>query len=97
MNWKYHEFTERPLSDSCWSVQTGPDGRIYIACCTEHTGGETATVVRLDETNDTSYAANTRPNLTAVFAMEDSRVPAVQIESLSEKVFDEIAKQSKSK
>ena len=53
MNWKYHEFTQRPLSDSCWSVQTGPDGRIYIACCTEHTGGETATVVRLDETNDT--------------------------------------------
>jgi len=52
MNWKYHEFTERPLSDSCWSVQTGPDGRIYIACCTEHTGGETATVVRLDETTD---------------------------------------------
>jgi hypothetical protein len=53
MNWKYHEFTERPLSDSCWSVQTGPDGRIYIACCTEHTGGETATVVRLDEATDT--------------------------------------------
>ena len=53
MNWKYHEFSERPLSDSCWSVQTGPDGRIYIACCTEHTGGETATVVRLDEATDT--------------------------------------------
>ncbi|MFM8764608.1 MAG: hypothetical protein ACKOEZ_07210 [Spartobacteria bacterium] len=52
MNWKYHEFTDRPLSDSCWSVQTGPDGRISIACCTEHTGGETATVVRLDETTD---------------------------------------------
>ena len=51
----------------------------------------------LDETNDTSYAANTRPNLKAVFSMEDSRVSAVQIESLSEKVFDEIAKQSKSK
>jgi len=53
MNFKYHEFSERPLSDSCWSVQTGPDGRIYIASCTEHTGGETATVVRLDETTDT--------------------------------------------
>jgi len=51
----------------------------------------------LDETNDTSYAANTRPNLKAVFSMEDSRVSAAQIESLSEKVFDEIAKQSKSK
>jgi hypothetical protein len=53
MNWKYHEFSERPLSDSCWSVQTGPDGRVYIASCTEHTGGETATVLRLDESTDT--------------------------------------------
>jgi hypothetical protein len=52
MNWKYHEFTERPLSDSCWSIQTGPDGRVYAACCTEHTGGETATVVRYDENAD---------------------------------------------
>lgn len=51
-NWKYHEFSERPLSDSCWSVQTGPDGRVYIACCTEHTGGETATVVRYQEEED---------------------------------------------
>ena len=51
----------------------------------------------LDETNDTSYAANARPNLKAVFSMEDSRVSAAQIENLSEKVFDEIAKESKSK
>jgi hypothetical protein len=42
----YHEFSERPLSDSCWSTSTGPDGRIYIACCIEHTGGGTATIVR---------------------------------------------------
>ncbi len=52
MDWKYLEFSKRPLSDSCWSVQTGPDGRIYIACCTEHTGGETATVVRYNEETD---------------------------------------------
>lgn len=51
----------------------------------------------LDETNDTSYAANVRPNLKAVFSMEDSRVSAVQIETLSEKVFAEIANDSKSK
>lgn len=51
----------------------------------------------LDETNDTSYAANARPNLKAVFAMEDVKVPAREIENLSEKVFDEIAKESKSK
>ncbi len=43
---EYHEFSQRPLSDSCWSTQTGPDGRVYIACCVEHTGGGTATVVR---------------------------------------------------
>ena len=49
MKFEYREFSERPLSDSCWSVQTGPDGRVYIACCTEHTGGETGTVVRWDE------------------------------------------------
>ncbi len=52
IDWKYLEFSERPLSDSCWSVQTGPDGKVYIACCTEHTGGETATVVRYDEERD---------------------------------------------
>ena len=49
MKFEYREFSGRPLSDSCWSVQTGPDGRVYIACCTEHTGGETGTVVRWDE------------------------------------------------
>lgn len=43
---RYLEFSERPLSDSCWSVQTGPDGRVYIACCIEHSGGGTVTVVR---------------------------------------------------
>lgn len=52
LHWHYHEFSERPLSDSCWSVQTGPDGRVYAASCTEHTGGETATVVRYDENRD---------------------------------------------
>jgi hypothetical protein len=51
----------------------------------------------LDETNDTSYAANARPNLKAVFSMEDSKVSAAQIEGLSEKVFDEIARTAKNK
>jgi len=45
----YYQFDERPISDSCWSVQTGPDGRIYLACCIEHTGGESVTVVRYNE------------------------------------------------
>ncbi|NDE15410.1 SH3 domain-containing protein [bacterium] len=51
----------------------------------------------LDETNDTSYAANARPNLKAVFSMEDTKVPAAKIEGLSEKVFEEIARSSKNK
>ncbi len=52
LDWTYLEFTERPLSDSCWSVQTGPDGRVYIACCCEFTGGQSATLVRYDEEAD---------------------------------------------
>ncbi|MBN1673630.1 MAG: hypothetical protein JXR37_21465 [Kiritimatiellae bacterium] len=48
----YHEFAQRPLSDSCWSLHAGPDGRIYAACCIEHTGGESASVVRYREADD---------------------------------------------
>ncbi len=48
----YHPFAERPLSDACWSLQAGPDRRIYAAACVEHTGGETATVVRYDRNRD---------------------------------------------
>jgi hypothetical protein len=48
----FYEFAERPLSDSCWSLSTGPDGRIYAAACTECTPGQTATLVRYDEEND---------------------------------------------
>lgn len=51
-NVSYYEFTQRPLSDSCWATQTGPDGRIYAAACTEKTGGETATVVRYNHETD---------------------------------------------
>lgn len=48
----YQEFSQRPLSDSCWSLQTGPDGRIYAACCIEHTGGQSVTVVRYCRASD---------------------------------------------
>ena len=48
----YHQFDERPFSDSCWSIQTGPDGKIYIACCTELTGGQSVTIVRYNEGAD---------------------------------------------
>lgn len=49
---KFHQFAERPLADSCWSLHAGPDGRIYAASCIEHTGGESATLVRYDEVGD---------------------------------------------
>ena len=49
---RYYEYAQRPLSDSCWATHTGPDGRVYGASCTEHTGGETATIVRYNEKTD---------------------------------------------
>lgn len=48
----WYEFTEHPLSDSCWSLSTGPDGRIYIAACCERYPGETVKLCRYNETTD---------------------------------------------
>ncbi len=39
-------FDKLPLSDTCWSLQTGPDDRIYAAACCEHTGGVAVYLVR---------------------------------------------------
>ena len=39
-------FDKLPLSDTCWSILTGPDNRIYAAACTEHVGGVSAYLVR---------------------------------------------------
>jgi hypothetical protein len=49
---RFYPFSERPLADSCWSLHTGPDGRVYAAACIEHTGGQSVTVVRYDEGRD---------------------------------------------
>jgi len=49
---RFYEFTERPNADSCWSLSTGPDGRIYAASCIEHLGGQSVSVVRYDEDAD---------------------------------------------
>ena len=52
----WHPFTEHPVSDSCWSLSVGPDGRIYAAACCEHTPGQTVRVVRYnDETDRLDY------------------------------------------
>ena len=39
-------FDKLPLSDTCWSLLTGPDDRFYAAGCTEHTGGVSAYLLR---------------------------------------------------
>jgi hypothetical protein len=49
---KFYQFSERPHADSCWSLSTGPDGRIYAASCIEHTPGQSVSVVRYDEDGD---------------------------------------------
>ena len=48
----WYEFSGHPLSDSCWSLSVGPDGRIYASACCEHEPGDTAKVVRYNEEND---------------------------------------------
>ena len=49
---KWYPFTEHPTSDSCWSLSTGPDGRIYAAACCEHTPGGIVKLTRYDDRTD---------------------------------------------
>ena len=51
-NVKWYEFSGHPVSDSCWSLSTGPDGRIYAAACCEHLPGQTVQVARYNEKTD---------------------------------------------
>lgn len=48
----------------------------------------------LREDDNMANAANIRPNLRAVFAMEDTNTPKKKVEDLGESVFNEIAKKS---
>jgi hypothetical protein len=48
----WHQFTKHPDSDSCWSLSTGPDGRIYAAACAEGVPGGVVKVVRYNEKTD---------------------------------------------
>ena len=48
----WYPFTEHPMSDSCWSLSVGPDGRIYAAACCEHTPGQTVKLVRYNDESD---------------------------------------------
>ncbi len=51
-NPKWYEFSKHPDSDSCWSLSTGPDGRIYAAACAETVPGGVVKVVRYDREED---------------------------------------------
>ncbi len=49
---RWYEFTEHPLSDTCWSLSVGPDGRIYAGACCETVPGGIVKVVRYNEETD---------------------------------------------
>jgi hypothetical protein len=49
---KFYPFTEHPDSDTCWSVSTGPDGRVYAAACAEGVPGGVVKPVRYNEQRD---------------------------------------------
>jgi len=49
---KWYEFSEHKVSDTCWSLSVGPDGRIYAAACAESVPGGVVKVVRYNEEKD---------------------------------------------
>jgi hypothetical protein len=46
---RFYPFSEHPNSDTCWSLSTGPDGRIYSAACSETVPGERVVIFRYDD------------------------------------------------
>lgn len=49
----WYPFTGHPDADTCWSLSTGPDGRIYAAACAESVPGGVVKVARYNEQKDT--------------------------------------------
>jgi len=49
---KFYRFDNWSRADSCWSLSTGPDGRIYAAACVELTPGSSVCVTRYNDTFD---------------------------------------------
>ncbi len=49
---RWYQFTGHPESDSCWSLSTGPDGRIYASACSEGVPGGVVKVVRYNDEED---------------------------------------------
>jgi len=49
---KWYQFKGHPISDSCWSLSVGPDGRIYASACAETSPGGIVKLVRYNEETD---------------------------------------------
>lgn len=48
----WYPFDDHPRSDSCWSLSTGPEGRVYAAACLENASGGDAQLFRYNEGAD---------------------------------------------
>ncbi|MCG3197865.1 MAG: hypothetical protein HUU16_06525 [Candidatus Omnitrophica bacterium] len=48
----WYPFTGHPDADTCWSLSTGPDGRIYAAACAESVPGGTVRLARYNREKD---------------------------------------------
>ena len=48
----WYPFTGHPDADTCWSVSTGPDGRVYAAACAESVPGGVVMLVRYNDKKD---------------------------------------------
>jgi hypothetical protein len=52
----WYPFADKPDADSCWSLSTGPDGRIYAAACAEGVPGGVVALTRYNrETDSVDY------------------------------------------
>ena len=49
---RYYQFDHDPPPDSCWSLSTGPDGRIYAASCCEYAAAGGVYIVRYNDQTD---------------------------------------------
>ena len=61
---KFYPFDHVPAPDSCWSVSTGPDGRIYAASCCESVPGGGVYMVRYDDETDSIETLVDLPEVT---------------------------------
>jgi len=49
---RFYPFEHEPVPDSCWSMITGPDGRVYASSCCEMTPGGSVSIVRYNDDTD---------------------------------------------